>query len=140
MVRIIAFLLALLSGCVSVPDTNMAPQTAASDVVDKAMLEVQPGTGSMTIKRDSWPLHLYRLPVFLDGKEIGTIGGGEILKVYPPVGRHLVGVGGGAGGTSAGKKPASEVGVDVTAAKPVFVHMTLSGWGYGGWDIAESNY
>ena len=133
--RIAALVLAsLLSSCASVPDGSTGRKTADSEVVDQSLLRPAPDRGSVTIKRDSWPLHGYRLGLYVDGKRIGTIGDGEVFQVFLPEGRRLIGV-----SRSAESLPTSELGLEV-GTKPVFVHLKLSAWGWGGWDIEESSH
>jgi hypothetical protein len=80
-------------------------------------------------------MHVYRLPVYADGKRIATIGNGEVLTVYLPKGRRIIGV-----GKANQDRPDAEVGVDVSEGTQTFVHLTLSAWGWGGWDISQSSY
>lgn len=122
-----------LGGCASVPDVATATQTSGSYILDKTVLAPHDNTGKVIFKRDSWPGHAYRLQVYSDGKQIASIGNGEVLVVYLPVGRRIV-------GTFGSPKPKSETVVEVTKENPTFIHLTLSAWGWGGWDIAQSSY
>lgn len=127
-------LASLLTACASVPDASTGHKTANAEVLDQSLLEPAADRGSVTIKRDSWPLHAYRLGIYVDGKRIGTIGDGEVLRVFLPEGRRLIGIS--RGGEP---RPTSEIGLEV-GAKPVFAHLKLSAWGWGGWDIEESSH
>jgi hypothetical protein len=133
--EVLAVFLLLCSGCASVPDPATAPRAGAEAITDAAVAQSHSGAGAVTFKRDSWPMHAYRLPIYADGKRIATIGNGEVLTVYLPVGRRLVGV-----GKANQDHPDAEVAADVSEAKESFVHLTLSAWGWGGWDIAQSSY
>jgi hypothetical protein len=120
-----------LVGCASVPDEKTAATTAASYILDKNITESQEGTGKVVFKRDSWPMHVYRIDIYFDEQKIGSIGSGEIMVVYLPLGRHLLGTG--------RDKPSREIAAEITNKKTTYIHLTLSAWGYGGWDINESS-
>jgi hypothetical protein len=128
-------ILFFVTGCASVPDIQTAPKVAADSILDATLTSPHDGAGEVTIKRDSWPLHAYKLGVYSDGTRIAEIGNGEVLTVYLPLGRRLIGV-----GQSSAGKPESEIPVEVQQSKESFVHLTLSAWGWGGWNIAQSSY
>ncbi|OZI61548.1 hypothetical protein [Bordetella genomosp. 11] len=134
--RLLCFaVLLMITACASVPDVKTAPKVAPAAISDEMVASPHAGAGEVTFKRDSWPLHAYRLPIYVDGKQIATIGNGEVLNVYLAAGRRLVGT-----GKVNESKPDAEVAVDVSEGKETFVHLTLSAWGWGGWNISQSSY
>ena len=123
-----------LAGCGSVPDEKTAPATDAAYFIDKSIATPQPDTGKVVIRRDSWPMHGYRVDFYLDGRKIGSIGNGEIATVYLPVGRHLIGV------YTIDNKPFREMATEISDKRTTYIHVTLSALGYGGWVVSETSH
>ncbi|WP_407278309.1 hypothetical protein U5817_17965 [Aromatoleum evansii] len=123
-----------LVGCASVPDERIAIATDKSNILDKNITEYREGTGKVVFKRDSWPMHAYRIDVYFDGRKLGSIGGGEILTAYLPSGRHLFGT------QTVENRPSREIAAEISDKKTTYIHLTLSAWGWGGWDISETSY
>jgi hypothetical protein len=86
------YILLVLSGCATQPISNASAIQAPSDrIIDRYFFQPAPGTGEVTIKRDSgFSGSACSSRIFVDGRPIADIRASEKIVLYLPEGEHIL--------------------------------------------------
>lgn len=121
--RMILLVLLFLAGCTAMPARH----------IDQAWAKPADGLHVVTVERPSrWPGGA-PLIIWVDGKQVAALPGGQAINLYLPEGRHIIGVGMPA--RSGSEAPERTAAVDVSATSHPLLRAGIVALGYGGWEI-----
>lgn len=110
----------LVSGCANFgPTKYLAP----------GMEEPATGKHEVSVERDThFGYNSVPFVVFVDGKEAAQVLGGEVINLYVPDGRRIIGI----SAAPNKKKPDMSLAVDVSATSKPVIHASMCAIGYCG--------
>jgi len=115
--------LALLTGCASVSPTYL----------DSTVSTSTSGTHVVSVERGKhFGIDNVPLVVFMDGKEVALLGGGQTITLNVKDGRHIIGV---APKTTSDHGADSSIAIDVSAESQPILRTNVAAWGWAGWVI-----
>ena len=88
----LAALFVLLVGCSTTPISNEQARWASqSSILDRTYLNPAPGTGEVTVKRDSGSFGAAcPTRIYLNGRALADLGAGEKVVAHLPAGDHIL--------------------------------------------------
>lgn len=94
-----------------------------------SMGESGAGKHEVSVERDThFGYNSVPFVVFVDGKEVAQVLGGEVINLYVPDGRRIIGI----SAAPNKKKPDMSVAVDVSATSKPVIHASMCAIGYCG--------
>jgi hypothetical protein len=115
--------LSFLIGCASVSPTYL-DSTVSTSIAGTHVVSVERGKH---FGIDNVPL-----VVFMDGKEVALLGGGQAISLNVKDGRHIIGV---APKTVAEHGAVSSIAIDVSSESQPILRTNVAAWGWAGWMI-----
>jgi hypothetical protein len=102
---------------------------AGAIYMDKSYQQPSPNKGVVSVERTKhFFLNHLAARIYVDGKPVASLHGGDAINIYMPFGRHIL-------GASAHVKetgPDQQLAVDVTANESPILRMTAANGGYSG--------
>ena len=116
-------LVVMLTGC-----TSITPK-----YYESAVARATPGSRAIVIRRGRhFGIDNVPLVIFLDGRPVAHVGGGQTITLHVADGRHSIGV---APKAAEDRGPSSSITVDVSAQNQPVLITNVAWMGWAGWKI-----